>query len=234
MMSVSELKITDQMTAVFDIHQEALREYAYLGLTAISDPDEVYRKHFLDSLQFSELGEDLSGKLVVDLGSGGGFPGVPLKALFPCAQMVLVEANGKKAGFLSELVKRTELPGLTVVNARAEDLARGQTPQGTLAGSYREKVDVVVARALTDLRKLLELAMPLLKVGGKAFFWKSQKAVEELNSATNSAKELSVKLELVPLNDIGNGVRFMVVATKQAATKDIYPRPFAQIAKRPL
>lgn len=196
-----------------------------MNLTAITDPDEAARLHFLDSAALLAL-EDFRGKSVVDVGTGAGFPGLPLKILEPSIQLTLLDAQRKRVDFLGEVCGDLGLEGVDRVHGRAEEFARER----------RESFDLAVSRAVAALPALAELCLPLVKVGGKFLAMKSVDAAEELDSAGRAVSLLGGRLEKPIDYDIyGTNIRHrLVIITKICETPKKYPRTFAKIKKNPL
>lgn len=158
-----------------------------VNLTAITNPDEVVSKHFVDSLAIN-LAVDMSlRKNLIDIGSGAGFPGVAIKIAFPATEIVLVESIGKKAFFLEELMHKLELPDISVLNIRAESI-----PQ--LKPEYRNHFEIVTARAVGNLQLLLSYAKPLLAPGGSLVLWKGRDDISELPSMLPKIEKLGFSL----------------------------------------
>ncbi len=211
--------------------QSLLADARRLGLSAVTDPDEVQRRHFLEpaalAVLLSRRGLLAPGVRVLDLGSGAGFPGLPLKILFPAVDLTLVEATKKKAGWLERLVTALELEGVRVLDARAEDLGRDP--------SHRARYDIVTARAVAPLRVLLEMALPLLRVGGLLAAPKGERASQEVAEAGHAAQVLSAAVEVERLEvPFVAHQPLVVLATKTGETPERYPRRAGILSKRPL
>ena len=194
------------------------------NLTAIREPAEVYEKHFLDSLMGREKFE--SGKKILEVGSGGGFPSVPLKIFNRDLNFTLLEATGKKCAFLNEVKQRFNFSDFTVVNARAEEYVK----------TCRESFDAVTARAVASLNVLCELCLPYLKVGGSAIFYKQQ-SDEEINQAQSAIKLLGGKIKDVyqySLPSLPENKRVIITIEKIKPTPEKYPREYKKILKTPL
>lgn len=192
-----------------------------MNLTAVTDPEGVVKKHFRDSLAALPYLRDNAA--VIDVGTGAGFPGVPLLIVKPTLRLTLADSLQKRLGFLEEVLKALELDA-ALVHGRAEDL--GQSP------AYREKFDHALSRAVAPLNVLLELTAPFVKPGGSAIAYKG-KAEEELTAAKSAAFLLHVKLKDVPL-DSEIGERHLIFAEKIAPTPKQYPRKAGTPAKKPL
>lgn len=215
---------------------DALRVYAreleawnrVHNLTAIRDPQGIRVKHFLDSLSACLVLRGTPVERVVDVGTGAGFPGIPLKILYPQTRLTLVESVGKKADFCRHIITELGLTGVEVIQERAEKL--GQAPE------HRERYDWAIARAVAVMPVLLEYLLPLVRVGGRALAMKGESAPAEAQSAEPAAKLLGGHLrQLTPLTLPGVvETRYLVVVDKVATTPKKYPRRVGIPAKRPL
>ena len=193
-----------------------------MNLTAITDNEEMISKHIYDSLLISKV-FDFKNKTVLDVGSGGGFPGIPLAMLYPTSHFVLVDSTSKKVKYLDEVRKELNLTNVEVKCARVEEL------------NEKEKYDVVIARALAELRIYLELVTYLVKVNGNVIALKGKNASEELKDADNAIKKLNLSLNKIQSASIPSGEKRMnFVFTKMKSTDQKYPRSFSDIKKRPL
>ena len=192
-----------------------------MNLTAITEPEEVVKKHFYDSLAALPYLPD--GAKVADVGTGAGFPAIPLLIMNPTIKITLVDSLNKRITFLEEVLKTLQLSA-ECVHARAEDF--GRDPK------YRGQFDATVSRAVASLPVLLELTVPLLKVGGKAYCYKGDVS-EELKTAKSALHLLHCTAETVPLAS-DYGARTLVICTKNAPTPSIYPRKAGMPAKKPL
>jgi len=214
-----------------------LRENAKYNLTAITDPEEIRQKHFADSLallddpsprqRLNGEGALPPGASLLDVGPGGGFPGVPLKIARPDISLTLLEATGKKAEFLRALARELGLEA-DVVHARAEEAAHDP--------AYRERFDAVTARAVAALPLLCELCLPFVKVGGAFVAYKgpADKAREEIDAARNAVKLLGADLECVHSGTTVYGGRTRIILRKISQTPARYPRNHGAIIKKPL
>lgn len=227
------LALSAAQVAQLDQLGAALREgNKKVNLTRITDPAKVETLHFLDSLTASlalrDLLRDEPRLRVVDVGSGGGLPGLPLKIALPDLRLTLVESVGKKAAFLQETVSQLRLPDVRVVNARAEEAAR--EPE------HRDSYDVALARALGKLPVVIELCAPFLASGGLLVAMRKGDLEAEIQAAAPAFKALKlwsrvpVLIEVEGLRD-GRG---LVVGEKYAPTPDAYPRRPGLPTKRPL
>lgn len=196
-----------------------LEQNQVMNLTAITQPQEVARLHLADSLTLLTL-EDLRGKQVIDIGCGGGFPGVPLKIACPEMALTLLDSTGKRIAWLAQTLAELGVPA-QCVTARAEEEAANR----------REQYDVAVSRAVAHLPILCELCLPYVKVGGVFLAMKGSAAPEEAQQAGHAITVLGGKLErLVPM-PLGH---FVAVIRKIAPTPARYPRRFGKIKQSPL
>ena len=206
----------------FEIYHRLLSEWnEKMNLTAITDPVAVAEKHFADSL--AALPYLKPGMKVVDVGTGAGFPGVPLLIMEPGLELTLADSLQKRLTFLDALLKELGLKA-ALVHGRAEDLGQSKL--------YREQYDAALSRAVANLPVLLELTTPFVRVGGTAIAYKGD-AAEELESAKTAAFLLHVKLRSVDL-DSNLGKRCLIFADKIAPTPRSYPRKAGTPSKKPL
>lgn len=227
---VAGVPLDDDQLARFDAYRRLLLDRAgRVNLTAITDPDEVDRRLFLDALLMVPAVDRLIAALpkgrarMVDVGSGAGFPGLALKIARPDLRMTLVEATGKKVAFLTETVKTLGLYDVDVISARAEDL--GHHPD------HRGAHDLATARAVASLPALLELCAPLLRVGGSALFPKGAAIGAELDAARCAGPLLGVRLAGV--ERVADGTQ-LVLVEKTSPTPSRYPRRAGLPARDPL
>ena len=193
-----------------------------MNLTAITQPDQVAKLHLLDSISLLTL-EDLTGKRVIDVGCGAGFPGVPVKIACPGMKLTLLDSLGKRMSWLQSI-----LPQLGVdaecITARAEEAV----------AQRREQYDFATSRAVARLNILLELTAPYVKVGGKVLAMKGTAAQEELAEAKNAIRRLGLKLEKVQEFPVDGTAHTVIVLKKVAPTPPQYPRRYAKIKQSPL
>lgn len=197
-----------------------------LNLTAITDPDEIVYKHFIDSLSLLTCVEIKNGAKVIDVGTGAGFPGVVLLIARPDLKITLLDGTNKRLVFIKNVLDEIGLEA-EIVHMRAE-----------LAGKdikYREKFDLVTARAVANLNTLAEYCVPFVRVGGIFAPMKSSKTEEEVSAARGAIKALGgIIAEIKPLIVANCGERYVIITEKISQTPPKYPRASAQISKKPL
>jgi 16S rRNA (guanine527-N7)-methyltransferase len=217
-----------QVISLITYEKELLEWNQKFNLTAIRDVESIRTKHFLDSLSCVLAWKATPPNRLIDVGTGAGFPGVPLKILYPNLKLTLVESVGKKAMFCQHIVGVLGLEHVDVIQARAEDLGQD--------AHHREKYDWAVARAVANLNVLSEYLMPLVKVGGTMLAQKGESGPAEAQSAEPAMKLLGGKLrQLIPVNLPGVADdRYLILVDKVAATPPKYPRKPGIAAKQPL
>lgn len=201
-----------------------------MNLTTITEMEDVVTKHFVDSLSLVKVLSDLKSKQVqiLDMGTGAGFPGIPLKIVFPELEITLLDSLNKRINFLNKVIEELGLKKIKAVHGRAEDYGRDR--------EYREKYDYCVSRAVANLSTLSEYCMPYVKIGGAFIPYKSGKIEEELNQARGAVKLLGGKIEevitfMLPKTDVE---RSFVVVRKKEGTSKKYPRKAGLPGKEPL
>ena len=195
-----------------------------MNLTAITDEQEVYLKHFYDSITIA-FDFEFSNQSIIDVGAGAGFPSIPLKIIYPDLKVTIVDSLTKRITFLNHLFQELALSDCKAISARAEDYAKDN----------REKCDIVMARAVAKLNILDELCLPLVKIGGYFLALKGLKADEELNEAKKGICILGGQVEkVVGFTLTNDNHRSNIIIKKIKATPNRFPRMFAKIKKQPL
>ena len=223
----AQLSFTDEQLAQFTRYYELLVETnKVMNLTAITEPEEVAVKHMVDSLLAFEAA--MAGKTLVDVGTGAGFPGVPLKIYCPSLKVTLVDSLGKRLRFLEQVISELGLKGIRCEHLRAEDAGRNK--------KHREQYDYVTARAVARLSVLSEYCLPLAKKGGQFIALKGSRYAEEINEGEAAVKILGGKIisaEPVKLPGLDDG-RAIIKIAKIKATPAQYPRKAGTPEKQPL
>ena len=223
------IQLTSRQINLLELYeQELLRWNVHTNLTAIREPEQIRTKHFLDSLACLLVMRDSPPTRIVDVGTGAGFPGLPLKIFFPAMQLTLVESVGKKAEFCRHVVHTLGLDGVQVEQERAEAL--GQMP------GHRQQYDWALARAVAVMNVLVEYLLPLVRIGGAALALKGENAPAETHAAEHATRLLGGHLrKLIPITLPGVVEdRYLVVIDKVVATPDGYPRRVGVPSKHPL
>ncbi len=227
--SLYGIHLSSSQSEAFEIYQKELIVWnERINLTAIRSPDEIINKHFLDSLSCSLVFQPTNGNTLIDIGTGAGFPGIPLKIVFSEINLTLVDSVHKKTEFCHHLISLLNLSNVEVITARAEEI--GQDAR------YREKYDWAVARAVAGLPTLAEYLLPLIKINGTAIAQKGKGAKSELEMAKSAINELGgvlEKIERVNLSSIDEE-RYLIVIKKIANTPAKYPRRTGAPLKKPL
>ena len=222
-----KIELPPEAEAVFGLYYEFLEERGQnVNLTALSGIEDVVRLHFLDSIALLNI-IDFKNKKVIDIGSGAGFPGLPLKIAEPTIDITLLDATGKRISFLSELCSNLNLKA-DFVTARAEEAA--------FKPELREQFDIVVSRAVARLNVLCELCLPFIKTDGVFLAMKGKDSDEEVNEAKTAIEAMGATLAgkedyTIPDTDIMHRV---IIIKKTTSTPEKYPRRFAKIQKSPL
>lgn len=221
--------LTPEHAAAFDLYlRELLAWNAHTNLTAITDPDEIRVRHFLDSLSLARVADRGVPLRVVDVGSGAGFPGLPLALVFPQLQVTLLEATGKKVAFLEHIVAMLKLANAAPLKARAEEAGHDS--------KQRAAHDLVLARAVARLPSLLEYLLPLAKPGGLCVAMKGKTAHEEAASARHALAVLGGALRSIETVHLPgrDEPHYLIVVEKVAPTPAAYPRKPGVPTHKPL
>ncbi len=223
------LQLTVSQVRAFRVYARELEEWnRRMNLTAITDPADVEMRHFLDSLSCLLARRPGPGCRVMDVGTGAGFPGIPLKIVCPGIKLTLVEATEKKTVFLRHIVETLQLEGVAVLSERAETLGQ--------ASDHRERYDWVLARAVAEMRTLAEYLLPLCRIGGRCIAQKGEGALQEVAGAQHAIHLLGGRIAQITSVELPTIVetRYLVDLEKVAATPPKYPRRPGIPSKRPI
>lgn len=218
----------EQISQFIRYYQMIFEKNKVMNLTAVTDWDDVQTKHYLDSLLLQDVINLSKEMKVLDLGTGAGFPGIPLKIAYPNLEVVLADSLNKRILFLDDVIQELGLKGIFTVHARAEELGRNK--------EYRESFDLVVSRAVANLSSLTEYCMPFVKVGGTFISYKSADIEKEMKAAQNAIRLLGGRKAEKAIRNLPctQMERSFVVIRKEKPTPGRYPRKAGTPSKDPL
>ncbi len=223
-----DIDINQELAGKLEIYGRLLKEWnEKINLTAIKDDEGIAIKHFLDCLLVSKVADFKDGMNVIDVGTGAGFPGLVIAAAYPNVNVTLLDSTGKKLKAVENMAEEMGVKNVKIIHSRAEDA--GKNPE------FREKYDFATARAVAELRVLLEYTLPFVKKGGLFLSLKAAIAKEEIEGATKALQTLGGKVDDVNEFTLPGGDKRVIINIKKISqTSPKYPRPSAQIAKKPL
>lgn len=222
------MELSEKQMSQFDLYFELLLEWnSFMNLTAITELQEVIDKHFVDSIALGKY-VSLNKKSILDLGTGAGFPGIPIKIMYPDAKIVLMDSLNKRIKFLNAVIEKLQLTEINAVHGRAEDMAHSII--------YREQFDICTSRAVANLSTLSEYCVPFVKTNGYFVSYKTEHANDEIDEAKKAVKVLGGMIEKIeeyqlPDTDMG---RTLVFIRKTNRTKALYPRKAGTPSKEPI
>ena len=217
----------DKIDKLIKFYDMIIEKNKVMNLTAITGFEEFVKKHIIDSLSASKI-IDLNGKTfnMIDIGTGAGFPGIPLKIIHPSLKITLFDSLKKRLVFLDEVIDILDLKGIKTLHGRAEEFGRKE--------EYREQYDIVVSRAVADLTPLCELSLPFTKIRGSFIAYKGSKGEQELRSAGKCIKILGGMVDKMICFNIDDSSRTLIKIDKISNTDVKYPRGGGKVFKAPL
>ena len=222
------LEVSENANKLFVKYSKMLISYnEVMNLTAITEPDEIKEKHFLDSITLT-LSEKLeNGMSLIDIGAGAGFPSLPVKIVRDDLKVTMLDSLNKRIGFLNDVINELGLKNIEAVHFRAEDAGKDK--------NYREKYDIATARAVADLAVLSEYALPFVKVGGHFVALKGNSPKEETEKAKKAIREMGGEIEEIKEVRLPSGIdHSLVIIRKVIPTPDKYPRKAGTPVKKPI
>ena len=226
---LEKLKISlneEQIQQFLDYYEFLIETNKVMNLTAITEFDEVIEKHFLDSLSLTRVYDLRREVKILDMGTGAGFPGIPLKIAFPEIDLVLADSLNKRIKFLQDVIEKLGLQKTSAIHARAEELGRNR--------DYREQFDLCVSRAVANLASLSEYCIPFVKEGGMFISYKSGEIEEEAKQSKKAVSILGGGMPKVYKFDLCEQKRSFVLIEKKKKTPKAYPRKAGTPTKLPL
>lgn len=223
------LEFNEDMYNNFIKYKDLIKEWNQkINLTAITEDEEIIKKHFIDSIKVFKCSHVKNAKSIIDIGTGGGFPGIPMKIVNDKCNITLLDSLNKRINFLNLVIDDLSLNNIEAIHGRAEDYAR--------ESKYRQKFDLAVSRAVANLTVLLELCLPYVKVGGHFVALKGPAIDDEIKGAGNALKILGGKIEDIIAVDIeGSDLNHnLLVIKKVKDTPNKYPRKAGMVTKNPL
>ncbi len=221
------IDITSQQAERFYLYTNMLLEWnEKINLTAITELDEIIQKHFIDSLTINKYIKESDS--IIDVGTGAGFPGIPLKIVKEDISVTLLDALNKRINFLNEVIEQNELTNIETIHARAEEAGKNK--------ALRESFDIATSRAVAPLNVLVEYLLPLVKIGGKCICMKGSNAKEEIENSRKAISILGGKIEKIEELELPNSdiKRTIIVIKKEKNTPAKYPRKAGTPSKMPI
>ncbi|MDF2672835.1 MAG: rsmG [Clostridiales bacterium] len=223
------INLSQEQIDQFICYKDLLKEWnEKINLTTITEDLEIIKKHFIDSISIVKSGVLKDGMSLIDVGTGAGFPGVPIKIIMPNIKVVLLDSLKKRVNYLNEVINRLELKDIEAIHGRAEEYSK--------KSEYREKFDIATARAVANLSILSEYCIPYVKINGFFIAMKGPSIEEEIQSGMNAIGVLGGKfVEIVKTEIPGEDFNHrIVIVEKVRSTDEKYPRKYAQIEKKPI
>lgn len=220
----NHVTIDTEVVDKFYLYMKNLIEWnKKVNLTAIKEERDIIVKHFLDSIMIEDK---INGNKILDIGSGAGFPGIPLKIANSELNVTLIDAVNKKVTFMNDTVDKLKLENIIALHGRAEDFAQDK--------NLRENFDTVISRAVANMSTLVEYMLPFVRIGGRCLCMKGPNSEEEIDASKNAIKKLGGRIEEIINYKVEENERCLVVILKEKTTEQIYPRKQGKALKNPL
>jgi 16S rRNA (guanine527-N7)-methyltransferase len=223
------IELSDEKINKFISYMDLVKEWnEKINLTAITENADFINKHFVDSISIFKSGVFKPGKKMIDVGTGAGFPGIPIKIIEPDIHVMLLDSLNKRINFLNTVIESLDLKGIKTEHGRAEEFAHKD--------NFREKYDIATARAVAGLNVLCELCMPYVKVGGYFIAMKGPSVYEEIENSRNAVGTLGGKIvDIIETKNLQEETHHkLIIVEKIKHTEGKFPRKYAQIEKKPI
>ena len=222
------IEISEKQNENLEKYAEMMLRYnEFMNLTAITEPDEIREKHFLDSITLLLSGKISEGCTLIDIGAGAGFPSIPVKIVRDDINLTMLDSLNKRINFLNDVIKELDIKNAKAIHSRAEDAGKNK--------ELRESFDIATARAVADLAVLAEYALPFVKVGGYFVAMKGTAPAEEIENAKKAVREMGGEIEQVKEALLPSGIRHsLVIIRKVIPTPSKYPRKAGKPSKEPI
>lgn len=222
------IEISEKQNENLEKYAEMMLRYnEFMNLTAITEPDEIREKHFLDSITLLLSGKISEGCTLIDIGAGAGFPSIPVKIVRDDINLTMLDSLNKRINFLNDVIKELDIKNAKAIHSRAEDAGKNK--------ELRESFDIATARAVADLAVLAEYALPFVKVGGYFVAMKGTAPAEEIENAKKAIREMGGEIEQVKEALLPSGIRHsLVIIRKVIPTPSKYPRKAGKPSKEPI
>ncbi|MBC2582646.1 16S rRNA (guanine(527)-N(7))-methyltransferase RsmG [Clostridium sp. DJ247] len=224
-----ELNFNNEIYNKFMQYKDMIKSWnEKVNLTAITEDEQIVKKHFIDCIKIFKFSPLKQAKSIIDIGTGAGFPGIPIKIVSPNTNIILLDSLNKRVNFLNEVINSLELKGISTIHGRAEDFSK--------KAEYRENIDVAVSRAVANLSALSEFCIPYVKIGGYFIAMKGPSVDEEIREGKNAISLLGGKIDdiikvAIEDSDLNHN---LVIIKKIKETPSIYPRKAGTAMKKPL
>ena len=222
------IEISEKQNENLEKYAEMMLRYnEFMNLTAITEPDEIREKHFLDSITLLLSGKISEGCSLIDIGAGAGFPSIPVKIVRDDINLTMLDSLNKRINFLNDVIKELDIKNARAIHSRAEDAGKNK--------ELRESFDIATARAVADLAVLAEYALPFVKVGGYFVAMKGTAPREEIENAKKAIREMGGEIEEVKEALLPSGIRHsLIIIRKVIPTPSKYPRKAGKPSKEPI